>query len=193
MEDRTRRILETAISLAERDGFDAVRLRDVAAQAEVALGTVYRRFRSKEDILVAALEVETNRLASEFGDNPITGDDAITRTTQLFGRMTKALIAKPNLARALLRAVSSGVPENTERVAQFHGLTTELITAVMFDLEHGDEEHHKHLAGLLQDIWFAKLVGWAGGLQDCDGVIGDMRAAVVLLLNAPPQAAVGDP
>ena len=56
MEDRTRRIIETAIELAERDGFEAVRLRDVARLAKVALGTVYRRFQSKEDILVAALD-----------------------------------------------------------------------------------------------------------------------------------------
>ena len=66
MEDRTRRILETAITLAERDGYEAVRLRDVAAQAEVALGTVYRRFKSKEDILVAALELEVERIADSL-------------------------------------------------------------------------------------------------------------------------------
>ena len=39
MEDRSRRIVETAIELAERGGFEAVRLRDVAAHAGVALGT----------------------------------------------------------------------------------------------------------------------------------------------------------
>ena len=40
-----------AIELAERGGFEGVRLRDVAAHADVALGTLYRRFRSKEDLL----------------------------------------------------------------------------------------------------------------------------------------------
>ena len=47
MEERARRILDAAIELAEQGGFEAVRLRDVAAQANVALGTLYRRFRSK--------------------------------------------------------------------------------------------------------------------------------------------------
>ena len=58
MDERARRIVETAVELAEKDGFQAVRLRDIAAQADVALGTVYRRFKSKEDILLAALGLE---------------------------------------------------------------------------------------------------------------------------------------
>ena len=56
MDDRAKRIVDTAVMLAERDGYQAVRLRDVAATAQVALGTVYKRFASKEEILIAALE-----------------------------------------------------------------------------------------------------------------------------------------
>ena len=59
LEERARRIIETTIELAEQGGFEAVRLRDVAAHARVAMGTLYRRFHSKEDLLVAALELET--------------------------------------------------------------------------------------------------------------------------------------
>ena len=58
MEERSRRIVDAAIELAEQGGFEAVRLRDVAAHANVALGTLYRRFRSKEDLLLAALELQ---------------------------------------------------------------------------------------------------------------------------------------
>ena len=54
-EDRGRRILKVAVELAERGGFDAVRQREVAAQAGVALGTLYKRFASKEELLMAAL------------------------------------------------------------------------------------------------------------------------------------------
>ena len=41
MEDREARIIATAVALAEQGGFEAVRLRDVAAHAGVALGTNY--------------------------------------------------------------------------------------------------------------------------------------------------------
>lgn len=182
MEDRTRRILETAIQLAERDGYEAVRLRDVAAQADVALGTVYRRFHSKEEILVGALEVEMERLGQHIMDNPIQGASPLVRLASVFEVMTRRLVEKPNLARALLRAVASGVPESAQRVAQFHQLSTQFLTAVMFDLDGSDTDKER-IASLLQDIWFAKLVGWAGGLQDVDSVLEQMEDATRRLLR----------
>lgn len=185
MEDRTRRIVETAIDLAERDGYEAVRLRDVASRAKVALGTVYRRFSSKQDILVAGLEVEMERLARHIQNEPITGSSPIERLVNAFTFMTHALVAKPNLARALLRAVASGVPENTQRVAQFHATSTMFLTSVLFDLDLPEEEKAL-VAGLLQDIWFAKLVGWSGGLQDVEQVITDMTQATHRLIPNEP-------
>ena len=69
MEERAQRIVDTAVELAEQGGFVAVRLRDVAAEAVVALGTLYRRFRSKEDLLVAALEIEMTALEERLVQN----------------------------------------------------------------------------------------------------------------------------
>ena len=63
VEERALRIIETTIDLAEQGGFEAVRLRDVASHAGVAMGTLYRRFHSKEDLLVAA-----ERLGAEVLD-----------------------------------------------------------------------------------------------------------------------------
>ena len=71
MDDRAKRIVETAVALAERDGYQAVRLRDVAASAQVALGTVYKRFASKEEILIAALEQESEKLVAKIGKQPV--------------------------------------------------------------------------------------------------------------------------
>ena len=81
-EERARRIVDSAVELAEQGGFEAVRLRDVAAHAGVALGTLYRRFRSKEDLLVAArldAEVERrqkpHRIFDDPGDVLVLGED----------------------------------------------------------------------------------------------------------------------
>src|SRR5579875_1949448 len=52
--ERRTRILETAIQLASEGGYDAVQMRDVAGQAGVALGTLYRYFSSKDQLLAAA-------------------------------------------------------------------------------------------------------------------------------------------
>ena len=47
-----------------------MRLREVAAHAGVALGTLYRRFRSKEDLLLAALEQLAAELETQVLERP---------------------------------------------------------------------------------------------------------------------------
>lgn len=55
-EDRRRRIAEAVCTLIARSGMEAASLRDVAAQANVSMGAVQRCFRTKEDMLLFALE-----------------------------------------------------------------------------------------------------------------------------------------
>ena len=59
--DRRKRILDATITLAAQGGFDAVQMRGVAEQADVALGTLYRYFPSKIHLLVSALGREFER------------------------------------------------------------------------------------------------------------------------------------
>jgi AcrR family transcriptional regulator len=50
------RILRTAYELFRRDGVAAVGVDSIVAEAEVAKTTLYRHFRSKDDLVVAVLE-----------------------------------------------------------------------------------------------------------------------------------------
>ncbi len=186
MEERSRRIVETAIELAEQGGFEAVRLRDVAAHAGVALGTVYKRFKSKEDILVAALTRDADEFEKLMSQHPIPGDSAVQRVGQFFALATTNFLAKPNFARAVLRAVASGEPELTEKVARFHGRVSALINAAINGTPldpDADDSTADRLAFLLQQIWFANLVGWMGGLSTIEEVIDEMRYATGLLVT----------
>lgn len=184
-DERTLRILSAAMELAERDGYDAVRLRDLASMANVALGTVYKRFSSKEDILAAALELQVSRLREMVDVNPIEGDTAEERLKNFFAVATTALAAQPKLAAAMLRTVASGVPELSEKVTRYHGRMTEVILHVARgnadDAFPSDEE--QILAHLLQNVWFASLVGWTGGLHGPEHVVEQTHYAVHLLIK----------
>ena len=192
MDDRAKRIVETAVALAERDGYQAVRLRDVAATAQVALGTVYKRFASKEEILIAALEQESEKLVAKIGKKPVPGDDPIDRVRFVFNALTKGLLRRPNLAKALVRSLASGDPNITERVASFHALITALVMAAIRGEAPGDfaewggeaDEQERTMASILQNVWFASFVGWAGGLHDAEQVRADTDPASVLLFAA---------
>src|SRR5258708_17537090 len=105
MKARRDRILDVAVALAEEGGFENVRQRDVAAKAGVALGTLYKSFRSKEDILTAALDRESEMLERRMEAKPATGATPIERIGSFFAIVTRALCRKPKYARAVLRAM----------------------------------------------------------------------------------------
>ena len=202
MNPRARRIVDTAIDLAEKGGFEAVRLRDVAAEADVALGTLYRYFRSKEDMLIAALNSEVEALETRIQARPMSGHTPLERVDAFFRAATKGLMRRPRLARAILRAAASGDHELAEKVAAFHSRMSAMILAAM----HGQPVATQvaaggngaeaatalpvaaadeiAVAGLLQHIWFSCLIGWAGGLMGQNEVIDSMSTATALLTRA---------
>ena len=187
LEERSKRIVDTAIELAEQGGFEAVRLRDVASHAGVALGTLYRRFRSKEDLLVAALDQETLALEKRILQRPPKGDTPLERLVGFFSIATRALCRRPNLARALLRALASGDRELSQKVASFHDrMARMIIVALRGSRQDGDAsaltQSEERLAWSLQLVWFALLVGWSGGLHTQAAVVDHTRVTAELLL-----------
>lgn len=60
--DRTLRILEAASALFRSQGYDAVRIEDIAAAAEVSAGTCYNYFSTKGDLLLAIVSMEVEEV-----------------------------------------------------------------------------------------------------------------------------------
>jgi len=179
------------MALAAKDGFAAMRLRDVAAHAQVALGTVYRRFRSKEEILIAAMEVQAERLKVYLRQYPPQGDNPQERVEALFAMITDALCSEAKLAQALVRSIASGDPHVTDRVASFHAMTTIMVMSAIRDVplddsaewEDAQDQDAREVAAILQQVWFASLVGWAGGVHDELRILRQVRTAARRLLG----------
>jgi len=175
------------VELAERGGFEAVRLRDVAAHAGVALGTLYRRFRSKEDLLLAALQQQVSDLGARVARRPPAGDSPLERVTHFFVMVTRALCRRPNLARALTRAVATGEPELTQKIGAFHAEIGDLIVASLRGANAGLEsatDRERAIADVLQHVWFSSMIGWSAGLHGQSFVVEQTETAARLLLDA---------
>ena len=189
MNERARRIVETAVELAEQGGFEAVRLRDLAAEAGVALGTVYRYFHSKEDLLVAALEWDVEQLRERVKSRAPLGPTPIEGVTRFFAMATRSFCRRPKLARAVLRAVASGDPELARRVARFHTDLADMVTQALRGSEEPEApatQFEEDVAWVLHHVWFAALVGWSGGLHGQATVIDRVTTAAELILRAGP-------
>jgi TetR/AcrR family transcriptional regulator, cholesterol catabolism regulator len=187
-EDRGRRILKAAVELAERGGFDAVRQREVAAQAGVALGTLYKRFASKEELLLAALELEVEKFEHRLKLRPLKGDTAVERITSLFSSALTAFIRKPHLGRATIRAATSGTL--SKRFLDYHAMLIRHVVTAIDDKEMIAagapvlSSEQKHVVGvLLLQIWFTSLVGWAAGVQDPKSMSGQITMSADILIR----------
>jgi len=190
--DRTERILASAAALASEGGFEAVRIRDVAARADVALGTLYKRFSGKDEILMAVLEREVGQLEQAAGWLRRGGDTYLGRALGFFEPVTRALCARERFTGAVLRAVVSGEAGITDKVGRFHERVTALIVAALRggsgraparEARALREEEEEELAYILSQIWFAALVGWMGGLQTPEEVVRRVERAGRLLVR----------
>lgn len=50
------RLLDAVVDLLESDGYDAVQLREVARRARTSLSTIYKRYATREELILAAIE-----------------------------------------------------------------------------------------------------------------------------------------
>src|ERR671910_1646939 len=107
-----RAILETTLELIAECGVHAFRTEDVAARAGVGKGTIYRRYRSKEELVTAAVaalvreEIAVPDTGSTRGDLLALMREAVELYgSSLPGRLMPKLIGamgdNPELARAV--------------------------------------------------------------------------------------------
>lgn len=178
-DERGDAILDAALELAASGGFDHVRQRDVAARANVALGTLYKRFRSKEDLLAAAMAREVERLAKKLEKQPAKGATTPARVGACFAIATQHLCRRPRVAHAMIRAMASGVPEIAAKVTGYQGRMAGLVIAAMRSERPGERE--MTYTFMLLQLWFSCLVGWSAGLFAQSSIDDQMaRAAHVL-------------
>src|SRR5579862_4950042 len=107
---RRTRVLDAALRLASDGGYDAVQMRDVATRAHVALGTIYRYFRSKDELLAAAVVEWARAIEHEVSAYPHVGDTVADRLVDVLRRACRGMEREPNLAAALVTAMSSADP-----------------------------------------------------------------------------------
>ena len=181
--DRRKRILDATISLASRGGFDAVQMRAVAEQADVALGTLYRYFPSKIHLLVSALGREFERAEAASRNKPIPGDTPHERVMHVLGRTTRGLQGEPHLTEALTRAFMFADASVQNEIHHVGMLMTTMLTRAMHPGQTELTDEDVAIAKVIGDVWLAALVGWVTGRTTSDDVTEQMDVAVRLLLR----------
>ncbi len=178
---RRRRVLDAALRLADQGGFDAVQMRDVATEANVALGTVYRYFTSKERLLLEAMVEQIETLAARVESRPPIGESPAARVLDVLTRANASLQRHPEVTAAMVRAFGAAAPEEADVVSRVSESMTAIITGAM----HHAAPSPRDLAAarVLMQVWLSSLVGWVGGVDDASRVVVDLGVAARLLLE----------
>jgi AcrR family transcriptional regulator len=179
--DRRRRILDATLVLASKGGYDAVQMRTVADQADVALGTLYRYFPSKIHLLVSGLAREFERAQDRLDRAPIPGDSPYERMLYVLGRVTRAMQREPMLTEAMTRAFMFADPGAANEVNTVARLMERMLTKAMHDGEPSADD--VAIARVIGDVWLSNLVAWVTRRASANDVSSHLELAARLLLR----------
>ena len=178
---RRQRVVTAALSLGADGGYDAVQMREVAAHAGVALGTIYRYFSSKDHLLAEAQVEWLLDLDRRVSKKPPKGDSVSERVIEVLRRATRAMEQEPRLAEALIVALTSTDPH----AARCQRETGEVITRIMASsFPHDfDRATRDDIVRVLGHVWFSSLIGWVNRWYGFDHVGEEVELAAHLLLD----------
>jgi TetR/AcrR family fatty acid metabolism transcriptional regulator len=101
-EARRRAILESAVRVFAENGFFAARIRDIAAGAGVAEGTIYLYFDGKDDLLLTAFRDKVAEFCASVKDVLSSSLPFQERLSRFVAHQFESIEADPPLATVLL-------------------------------------------------------------------------------------------
>ena len=179
--DRRRRILDATISLATKGGYDAVQMRTVAENADVALGTLYRYFPSKIHLLVSGLAREFEQAQEKLDRRQIPGETPSERVLFVLGWVTRTLQRYPELTEAMTRAFMFADASVASEVDTVGRLMEQMFARAMSDGEPTPE--NLAIARVIGDVWLSNLVAWVTRRASASDVTARLELTVRLLLH----------
>ncbi|MGW7051367.1 TetR family transcriptional regulator [Streptomyces sp. NPDC054887] len=185
-EARRRRILHASAQLASRGGFEAVQMREVAEAAGVALGTLYRYFPSKVHLLVATMQDQLQHMHTTLRKRPPGGETAAERVAETLMRAFRALQREPQLADAMVRALTFADRSVSPEVDTVSRQTTAIILDAM-NLSGPPGPEQLSAVRVIEHTWHSALITWLSGRASIAQVKIDIETVCRLIDLTGPE------
>ena len=177
---RRERIVKVALNLLVNGDYEKIQMKDVAEASDVALGTVYRYFTSKEH-LFAAVQIEwVKSLHRQILKRPPKGESNLERLAQVLHMSVRAFQLQPQFYRVLLVLEVAKDPFAKEL---FEVMSRETEATYRESLSGVDETTASDLLRVVLAVLGAELRSWVLGRQSIDEVKQNLDAALSLLLT----------
>lgn len=183
--ERRARLLRAVVDLVEDGADDELQMKDIAERADVALGTVYRYFSSKDHLVATALLEWSRDLERQRPRRPATAPSAPPAgppADRLLAVLHRALLAyqrRPVYARLLVEVATSSDPRASERFGEMGPVVFGALGAAIPEVEPDARDRILRVVGA---VWYHCLVEWVNGRMTPAGVEEMLDTTVRLLL-----------
>lgn len=184
---RRERIVDAGLTLLAERAYDKIQVKDVAEEANVALGTLYHYFSSKEHLFAEVLVRWAATLRTNISRNPLRGLTDAQRLTQVINRSVRAFQRQPSLARLVATLETSADPYATEILARLAQTTNDIYVEAIQDVDRATAQR---IVTVVDAVLAARLRAWTAGRISIPTVIEDLGDAIGLLLD-PASVAAG--
>ena len=157
-------------------------MRDVAASAEVALGTIYRYFPSKDALLAAAMVEWMEDLERRVTTKAPRGDTTVRARLRRAPPRRRHDGAAAQAGRGGDHRAHLRRPRGRRRVDRHHRRDAAGACCSAFP-EDTDPETEAAIAKVLGHVWFSCLVAWSNGVGDLTWVGEELETATHLLCD----------
>ncbi len=189
---RREAVITAAMDLALDGGYEAVQMREVSNRAGVAIGTVYRYFSSKDQLLVGVLNEWVLELQRRVEARPLRGDTPAERVHDVLRRALLALDRSPQLTEALVTALITVSAADPDAVAETQVVYENMQSLVAAAMDGDGPQERDAIIRIIGSVWMAALIARTRGWAAPSEMRNDLEAAVHLLLpeeNKNPRRA----
>jgi len=178
---RRERVIRAALDLGAEGGYDAVQMRDVATRADVALGTIYRYFPSKDALLLGVMVHWLGDLEQRVTRRPPAGATTVERIMDVLERALRSMDRQPMLTTAVIGAMTSGEPASVDAIGEVTSTMARIMRSAFPD--DVDPAVEASAAKALGHVWWSATISWANGMGDIRWVAAELREAAELIAD----------
>jgi TetR/AcrR family transcriptional regulator, cholesterol catabolism regulator len=178
--ERRQRIIDAAQRLMFTVDYEKIQVRDVADQAGVALGTLYRYFNSKDHLFACALQSWSSSFGDRF-DRSAPGPTG-ERVKTVYRMAAKAFERQPRVYSVMMQVQSSTDPHAAEA---FRDFARQQSAAFGTTLESSrlSEQKRQDVIAVMSAVLDGSLRGWQLGLHPIRDVYTAIDRAADLIFG----------
>ena len=158
--DARDRILDIVVEILETEGYEAVQLREVARRSRTSLSTIYKRYSTRDSLILAALEswMDEHRYAPLAQQHHDPGESIYDGLMRVLGTIFEPWERHPEMLKAYYRSRAA-----TGREILLHRGLDMVIPAAMEVLDGVDEDFVDDIDTVLSSLVYGLSGRFAAG------------------------------